>query len=223
MPVPRWTALTTPGWRTVDLQLAARSLVASLAPGRVGPWAVQLRLDDPASVVTGGWLEAVAPLVAAGADISLNVGGTRSPSDLVRMVETIAPTGIACLQLPERAARPLLWRRALDAADRSDVVLSCSCHSGAGVDAALAAGADRVFVSPVFATPSKPGAAPLGLDAFGAVARRYPGRVIALGGIDVDTVAPVFAQGAAGVACIRAAWDETAALLSAACRLAPLP
>jgi thiamine-phosphate pyrophosphorylase len=85
------------------------------------------------------------------------------------------------------------------------VAIGASRHDAAGVRAALDAGAALVTLSPVFATPSKPGSHALGLTAFAEIAGRLP--VFALGGIDPTNAPDVLRAGAAGVAAIRSAWD----------------
>ncbi len=59
-----------------------------------------------------------------------------------------------------------------------------SAHDRAEVIAAERAGADLVFVSPVFATRSHPGARALGVVRFGLLVRGSRVPVIALGGMD---------------------------------------
>ena len=58
-----------------------------------------------------------------------------------------------------------------------------TAHDTTELDAAIAAGADAVFLSPVFPTASHPGAAVLGVERFRALARRASVPVIALGGM----------------------------------------
>ncbi len=86
-------------------------------------------------------------------------------------------------------------------------LLARSCHTSGEVAAAAAAGADFAVLGPIFATPSKPGAAPLGLQCL-AEACRLPLPVLALGGINAARAADCLAAGAAGVAAIR--WFQQA-------------
>lgn len=58
-----------------------------------------------------------------------------------------------------------------------------TAHNGDEIEAALAAGADGIFLSPVFATRSHPGAATLGIMGFRVLAQQSPIPVIALGGM----------------------------------------
>lgn len=58
-----------------------------------------------------------------------------------------------------------------------------SAHDGAQLRAAQAAGADGVFLSPVFPTRSHPGAPTLGIHGFHVLAQQSAIPVIALGGI----------------------------------------
>ncbi|WP_342239928.1 thiamine phosphate synthase [Inquilinus sp. OTU3971] len=79
-------------------------------------------------------------------------------------------------------------------------LIGVSCHSGDEVDAAIAAGADYVTLGPLAPTASKPGYAPtLSPAEAGAVARRHPGRVIALGGVEAAFVPGLIASGFAGI------------------------
>ncbi|MCD2323544.1 thiamine phosphate synthase [Sphingomonas sp. IC-56] len=61
---------------------------------------------------------------------------------------------------------------------------SRAAHSRAEIVAGERAGADLLFVSPVFATRSHPGAAALGAVRFGLLVRGVGVPVIALGGMD---------------------------------------
>ena len=60
-----------------------------------------------------------------------------------------------------------------------------TAHDGAELQAAIAAGADGIFLSPVFPTASHPGAATLGVHGFHVLAQQSPIPVIALGGMTV--------------------------------------
>ncbi|PTX99105.1 thiamine phosphate synthase [Opitutus sp. ER46] len=64
---------------------------------------------------------------------------------------------------------------------------------------------DYLGVGPVYATPTKPDAAPpLGLDGLRAVKAQARLPVVAIGGINLANAAAVFAAGAAGVAVVSA-------------------
>ena len=65
-------------------------------------------------------------------------------------------------------------------------------------------GADAVFVSPVFATRSHPGARGLGVVRFGLLVRGCPVPVVALGGMDARRFRRVRGLGAYGWAGIDA-------------------
>jgi len=81
-----------------------------------------------------------------------------------------------------------------------------SVHDLAEADAAKAAGADYLLVGPVYATPTHPDRAPLGLEPLRAIARLgLP--MIAIGGVTAARAHEVKAAGAHGVAAIRALWD----------------
>lgn len=81
-----------------------------------------------------------------------------------------------------------------------------STHAPDEAARAAADGADYVVLGPVYATPSKAAyGAPLGIAALGAA--RVPCPVVAIGGIGPETVAPLRAAGAHGVAVIRSVLD----------------
>jgi thiamine-phosphate pyrophosphorylase len=83
----------------------------------------------------------------------------------------------------------------------STALIGVSCHAGDEVDAAFAAGADYITLGPLAPTASKPGYEPaLSPAEAAAIARRHPGRVIALGGVGPDLLPSLVAAGFAGVA-----------------------
>jgi len=67
------------------------------------------------------------------------------------------------------------------------------------------ASASYAFLSPVFATRSKPGANPIGLAGLAAGAERSSTPIVALGGIDASNAADCLRAGARAVA-LRSAW-----------------
>ncbi|TMM48390.1 thiamine phosphate synthase [Qipengyuania marisflavi] len=71
-------------------------------------------------------------------------------------------------------------------ADAEDMLRLAAAHDGAELQAAEAAGADGVFLSPVFPTRSHPGGATLGVHGFQVLAQQSPIPIIALGGMTHD-------------------------------------
>jgi thiamine-phosphate pyrophosphorylase len=79
-------------------------------------------------------------------------------------------------------------------------IIGVSAHVVADVEAAAAAGADYVTLSPIFATSSKPGYGPaLGVGALSGVAKAGIA-VVALGGVTADVARLCLDAGATGVA-----------------------
>ncbi len=76
--------------------------------------------------------------------------------------------------------------------------LTASAHSRRELVAARRAGAALVFVSPLFATRTHPGATPLGRVRFGLLVRGAGVKVAALGGVDGKRFASLKALGAYG-------------------------
>jgi thiamine-phosphate pyrophosphorylase len=144
-----------------DTLLAA---IAQLPPGalvilrqRGGDWSTRLR--EAQAVRRACRAQRAMLLVAGDARLARAVG-----ADGVHWPERRARLG---------PARP--WPRAL---------ATCAAHGVPGLVAARRIGADAVLLSPVFATRSHPGAAPLGIVRWG-LARRTGGcvPVLALGGV----------------------------------------
>lgn len=106
------------------------------------------------------------------------------------------------VQLPERGPTVERARHAL----RPERWVGASRHDRAGLDSAAFAGASFATLSPVYASPGK--ATPLGEAAFAELASRAELPVLALGGIEPRHVGDLIAAGAAGIAVIRAVFDE---------------
>ncbi len=188
--------------------------VAPLGPGA----AVLLRAHG---MDAAEWARQLDGLQLDLARLPLAVGVTaavlRNEAQAVAWSRELLDRGISFVQVPEHAAATVDWRRVLDPGGAGRLAFGRSCHDRLGLEVALGAGADWVWVSPVFATPSKPGVAPLGLDGLHDLAREHPGQVVALGGIGLERVPSVFRAGAAGVACLRAPWEPGCPALAATC------
>ena len=81
---------------------------------------------------------------------------------------------------------------------------SAAVHSLREIGVATRAGADLLFLSPVFATRSHPDAKPLGRVRFGLIARRTGRPVVALGGMDARRAGALAGLAAYGWAAIDA-------------------
>jgi 8-oxo-dGTP diphosphatase len=87
-----------------------------------------------------------------------------------------------------------------------DMLCAASCHSREDIDKAGALGLDFAVLGPVLPTPTHPGAAAMGWDAFAAIAGKSPLPVFALGGLNRGDLETAILHGAHGVALRRAAW-----------------
>lgn len=76
-----------------------------------------------------------------------------------------------------------IYGDAEDIAPASGLLKLATAHDGGELAAAGRAGADGVFLSPVFPTRSHPHAQPLGIHGFHVLAQQSPVPVIALGGM----------------------------------------
>lgn len=126
----------------------------------------------------------------------------RGPKVIVNTRADVAlAAGAAGVHLPGGSIAPSVLRRFVGAG----ILIGVSCHSIGEVERAAAEGADYVFLSPIFASPSKPGYGPaLGLEALAAACARVRIPVLALGGVDEARAAACAAAGAAGFAAISA-------------------
>lgn len=84
-------------------------------------------------------------------------------------------------------------------------LVGASAHDAAEARQAAADGADYVTLSPIFASPSKPGyGPPLGAQALAEAAGALAIPVIALGGVTPENTGECLAAGAAGIAVMGA-------------------
>ena len=132
----------------------------------------------------------------ADVEIGVNCGGAERDEPLEAFVRAARELGATWLQVPERAAQEWSGGSGLEHVVRS-------CHDLAGIDQALRAGASFCTLSPIFATPSKPGARGLGVEALRVASARYPGKLLALGGVVPEHLDALLAAGAVGVASVR--------------------
>jgi thiamine-phosphate pyrophosphorylase len=133
-----------------------------------------------------------------------------APRERAELLARIAPVarrrglalvGSSITGAPDGLHRPAHAPRGRSTGGR---LVTASAHSRREAIAALRAGADLIFISPVFPTRSHPGAPVLGPVRFGLAARGLPGTVIALGGMTAARarrLAPLGAAGYAGIDC----------------------
>jgi thiamine-phosphate pyrophosphorylase len=85
-----------------------------------------------------------------------------------------------------------------------DRLVGLSTHSPEQVERAAACGVDYIGVGPVYATPTKPGRAAVGLELVRYAAAHATVPWFAIGGVDPDSVRAVAGAGARRVAVVRA-------------------
>ena len=92
-------------------------------------------------------------------------------------------------------------------------IIGVSAHTPAEALAAAAAGADYLGVGAVFPTGTKPEAAGIGVATVQAVCAAVGIPVVAIGGLDIDTIPLLAGSGVAGVAVVSAVFanDDIAA------------
>jgi thiamine-phosphate pyrophosphorylase len=175
-------------------------------------------------------------IAAAGPSAALHVRARRSPGAFLarsaeRFMSLAAPPQAAVivngrpdLALAVGAEGVQLGAGDLLVADARRVLprgwIGRSVHGIEESRAAADAGADYLLLGSIFATPSHPGAPPLGLATLERVsALGCP--VIAIGGITPATAAAVRDAGAWGVAAVRALWGAADPYAAAITLLAP--
>jgi thiamine-phosphate pyrophosphorylase len=125
--------------------------------------------------------------------------------DALFIVNDSPELAIACgadgVHVGQDDAPPADVRRAVG----TDLLIGLSTHSRAQVDAV--ADVDYFCVGPVYATPTKPDYAPVGLDLVRYAAERASVPFFAIGGIDPANVAEVVEAGAQRVVVVRAIRD----------------
>jgi thiamine-phosphate pyrophosphorylase len=177
--LPRLFFFTDPA-RTPDPE----AVIAGLPRGA---GVVYRAFGDPQAVAKGRRLVKAAHrrglLVLAGADAGL-----------------AARIGADGVHLPERRAG---MARGIKRA-RPTWIVTAAAHSETAMVAARRAGADVVFVSPVFASASPSAGRPIGALRFAALAIRARLPVFALGGLNADTARRLAQTRAAGAAAVEA-------------------
>src|SRR5258707_407238 len=84
-----------------------------------------------------------------------------------------------------------------------DFLVGVSCHSLGAALGAARAGADYIYFSPIFFTPSKSNyGPPQGVDRLAAICRAVAIPVIAIGGMSAENAVSCLQAGAAGVAAL---------------------
>ena len=101
-------------------------------------------------------------------------------------------------------ARRLCERFEKDSGKPLDFMIGVSCHSLGSAIGAARDGADYIYFSPIFHTPSKAFyGPPQGVERLRQICQAVRIPVIAIGGITLENVASCYAAGASGAAAIR--------------------
>ena len=117
-----------------------------------------------------------------------------------RLAARIGADGV---HLPERAAAKARGLRLA----RPGWIVTCAAHSPAAIIRARRAGADAVFVSPVFESASPSAGRPLGALRFARMVRDAGLPVYALGGVNAKSARGLSRSGAVGLAAVDALQD----------------
>jgi 8-oxo-dGTP diphosphatase len=140
------------------------------------------------------------PARAALAEAAIRAHGNRAQWLLNRDIALAGRLGVGVHlgseQLLQLDARPL----------PAGQLVGASCHDLTQLQAAQRLGCDFAVLGPVKATPSHPGATPLGWEAFEALRAQVSLPLYALGGLAPADIAESRRHGAQGIAAIRSLW-----------------
>ncbi|HUL17113.1 MAG TPA: thiamine phosphate synthase [Terriglobales bacterium] len=90
-----------------------------------------------------------------------------------------------------------------------DFLIGVSCHSLGSALGAARGGADYIYFSPIFSTPSKEVyGPPQGVERLAHICHAVDIPVLAIGGVNAQNASQCFAAGAAGIAAIRLFQDS---------------
>jgi thiamine-phosphate pyrophosphorylase len=157
---------------------------------RGGADVIQLRYKSAPALDLYRLAEAIRPAIrAAGAGLLIN--------DRVDVALATGAEGVhlAAKSLPIPSARPLM---------QSHQLVGCSVHSVEEAVQAQQMGASYITYGHIFATNSKPGLPPRGVQALRQVVEAVDIPVLAIGGITSENLEEVLAAGVAGIAVIGA-------------------
>jgi thiamine-phosphate pyrophosphorylase len=118
-------------------------------------------------------------------------------NDRPELVQDVGADGVHVGQddAPVAKARELVGERR---------IVGLSTHTPSQIRAAAEEDADYIGVGPVYATPTKPGRAAVGLELVRYAAEHAGSPFFAIGGLDVDRVDAVLGAGARRIAVVRA-------------------
>ena len=140
---------------------------------------------------------------------AVSTAGSRTRIIVNDRVDVALAAGAGGVHLSENGfsvsdARRLADRFAKDSGKTLDFLIGVSCHSLGSALGAARDGADYIYFSPIFHTPSKAFyGPPQGVERLRQICQAVQIPVIAIGGITLENVASCYAAGAAGAAAIR--------------------
>jgi len=181
--------IITDGQRHVD---ELKLIVGKAVQG--GADVIQLRYKSAPALDLYRLGQAILPLIH-------EVGSRLLINDRVDVALALDAAGVhlAAKSLPVPAVRHLLRANA-----RTEHLIGCSVHSVEEAQEAERLGASYVTYGHIFATNSKPGLPPRGIDLLRQVVESVNIPVLAIGGITRDNIDEVLTTGVAGIAVIGA-------------------
>ena len=187
--------------------------------------AIPMLLHTIVNVAAGGvdWIQLREKDLCGGENLDLArsaIEAIRSRASSTRIlvndrVDVALAAGAGGVHLSENGfsvpdARRLADRFAKDSGKCLDFLIGVSCHSLGSALGAARDGADYIYFSPIFHTPSKAFyGPPQGVERLRQICQAVQIPVIAIGGINLENVASCYAAGAAGAAGIRLFQDAT--------------
>ena len=176
-------------------------------------------VSDATRMGIDAWLEALAERATSGrvlVQLREKTFGMHAMQNLLsRTLARVEPFG-GCVVVNSDCGRfaqahgvHLTSRALMDASSRPETPLvGASCHDARELDRAEELGLDYVLLGPVRETATHPGMAPMGWDRFASLGANRSMPVYGIGGLSRADLAQARAQGAHGVALLRAAFTD---------------
>lgn len=178
-------------YAVIDRQVCAKKTLAAIARGCIRGGVKIIQLRDKTENISRLYADALMLRKIIGRKALFII------NDRADIAKLIAAGGLHLGQddIPIRAARKLLGSR---------VLIGKSCHSLQQAMAAEKEGADYISIGPIFSTPTKPDYKAVGLKLLRDVQTSIRIPIVAIGGINKDTVSLVRKTGARYIAVVRA-------------------
>ena len=178
-------------YAVIDREVCARKTLTSIARGCIKGGVKIIQLRDKTENISRFYSDALMLRKIIGREALFII------NDRADIAKLVAADGLHLGQddIPIKPARGLLG---------SEAIIGKSCHSLQQAIAAQKEGADYISIGPIFSTPTKPDYKAVGLKLLRKVQGCIQIPIVAIGGINKDTISLVRKTGARYSAVVRA-------------------